>query len=157
MQPPSLYGHFPSKNAIYDAMFAQGWEAWNLERDSMTDRPPTGQRARLMATALAYFDFAVADPERYLLMNVRTVPGFAPSANAFQPAVQSYERMRRDLLHHTQDDLDVLTALIAGLISQQLANDPGGQRWRRLLPRVISSFADDLGLPPDPHQNGATS
>jgi len=37
--------------------------------------------------------------------------------------------------------------LIGGLVSQQLANDPGGQRWRRLIPRVISMFADDLDLP----------
>ena len=156
MQPPSLYGHFPSKNAIYDAMFAQGWEAWIRERKSLTDRLPEGQRARLVAQALAYFDFAVADPERYLLMNVRTVPGFSPSAEAYQPAVRSYEQMRRDLIDCTQDDLDVLTALLGGLVSQQLANDPGGRRWRRLLPRVVSSFADDLGLPPDVDQNGIT-
>ena len=49
-----------------------------------------------------------------------------------------------------QADIDVYTALVAGLVSQQLANDPGGQRWRRLLPRVISMLADDLGLPPTP-------
>jgi hypothetical protein len=45
------------------------------------------------------------------------------------------------------EDADVYTALIGGLVNQQLANDPGGQRWRRLIPRVMSMFADDLGLP----------
>ena len=44
-------------------------------------------------------------------------------------------------------DTDIYTALLGGLVNQQLANDPGGQRWRRLIPRVISMFADDLGLP----------
>jgi hypothetical protein len=47
-------------------------------------------------------------------------------------------------------DMDVYTALISGLIAQQLANDPGGQRWRRLIPRVMTMFADDLGLPLNP-------
>jgi len=41
---------------------------------------------------------------------------------------------------------DIYTALLSGLINQQLANDPGGQRWRRLIPRVIAIFADDLGI-----------
>ena len=29
MQPPSLYSHFASKNAIYDAMFEQAWRTVN--------------------------------------------------------------------------------------------------------------------------------
>jgi hypothetical protein len=44
-------------------------------------------------------------------------------------------------------DLDVYTALVAGMASQQLANDPGGTRWRRLIPRVAQMYADQLGLP----------
>lgn len=58
--------------------------------------------------------------------------------------------MQQHLPLTEQADADVYTALISGLISQQLAKDPGGQRWRRLIPRVISMLADDLGLPPDP-------
>jgi hypothetical protein len=46
-----------------------------------------------------------------------------------------------------EEDADIYTALIGGLVNQQLANDPGGQRWRRLIPRVLNMFADDLGLP----------
>src|SRR3954466_6881629 len=26
MRPPSLYSHFESKNAVYDAMFAESWQ-----------------------------------------------------------------------------------------------------------------------------------
>ena len=43
--------------------------------------------------------------------------------------------------------LDDARNAVGGLVNQQLANDPGGQRWRRLIPRVIAMFADDLGLP----------
>jgi hypothetical protein len=38
---------------------------------------------------------------------------------------------------------------LSGLVNQQLANDQVGQRWRRLIPRVMNMYADDLGLPPD--------
>ena len=39
------------------------------------------------------------------------------------------------------------TALIAGLVDQQWANDPGGSRWARLLDRAIDMYADNLDLP----------
>jgi hypothetical protein len=45
------------------------------------------------------------------------------------------------------EDADIFTALIGGLVNQQLANDQGGERWRRLIPRVLNMYADDLGLP----------
>jgi hypothetical protein len=47
-------------------------------------------------------------------------------------------------------DFDIGTAMIAGLINQQLANDPGGTRWSALLDRAIDILADGAGLPPDP-------
>jgi hypothetical protein len=48
----------------------------------------------------------------------------------------------------------VFTALIAGLVSQQEANDPGGTRWRRLVPRVMHSYADSVGLAAGPKNSG---
>ena len=44
-------------------------------------------------------------------------------------------------------DVDLYTAVIAGLVNQQWANDPGGSRWGRLLDRAIDMYADNLGLP----------
>src|SRR6478609_5873035 len=41
MQPPSLYSHFDSKNAIYDAMFSQ---AWRQLIDTMTAAVPDSPR-----------------------------------------------------------------------------------------------------------------
>jgi hypothetical protein len=38
--------------------------------------------------------------------------------------------------------MDVYTALIAGLGGQQIANDPGGDRWTRLLEPVLDCFLD---------------
>jgi AcrR family transcriptional regulator len=150
MQPPSLYTHFASKNAVYDAMFEQGWRtALELFQDRAPSLP-TDPRARLLSIALTYFDFAVQDLARHQIMDVRTLPDFAPSERAYRPAREGYEKMR-ELLNgvgiRRQADFDVYTALIAGFVSQQLANDPGGGRWRRLLPRAIDMYANDLGLP----------
>ena len=47
-----------------------------------------------------------------------------------------------------QEDLDLYVALIAGLVDAQLANDPGGSRWLRLLDRAVDMFDRDLGPGP---------
>jgi len=150
MQPPSLYFHFASKNAIYDAMFEQAWRTYLDEVHAFVPRLPPTPRARLIAAAQHYFDFAVTDLARHQLMDVRSLPTFEPSPQAYAPSLEVYAEMQQHLPLIEQADADVYTAMISGLISQQLANDPGGQRWRRLIPRVISMLADDLGLPPDP-------
>ena len=150
MQQPSLYSHFPSKHAIYDGMFEQAWRAFlDHIKDAAADLPAE-PRARLAAIAEHYFDFAVADLARHQLMDVSVIPGFHPSPQAYAPAVEVYGLMQAELRGMgitTDQDADIYTALVSGLVSQQLANDPGGQRWRRLIPRVIAMFADDLGMP----------
>jgi len=150
MQQPSLYSHFASKQAIYDAMFQQAWQAYLDHVRSSVDGLPAEPRARLVAIAEHYFDFAVADLPRHQLMDVNVVPNFQPSAAAYAPAVEVYGVMLdqlRGLGVTADEDADIYTALLGGLVNQQLANDPGGQRWRRLIPRVMNMYADDLGLP----------
>jgi AcrR family transcriptional regulator len=150
MQQPSLYSHFASKQAIYDAMFRQAWQVYLESATKSARELPAEPRARLIGIAEHYFDFAVADLPRHQLMDVNVVPNFQPSAEAYAPAVEVYGLMLellRGLGVTTDEDADLFTALIGGLVNQQLANDPGGQRWRRLIPRVMTMFADDLGLP----------
>ena len=97
-----------------------------------------------------YFDFAVSDLERHQLMDMPMLRDFTPSEEAYRPAVECYEIMRSILAEigiRRQADLGMYTALTSGLVNQQLANDPQGDRWRVLLPRALTLFADDLGLP----------
>jgi AcrR family transcriptional regulator len=151
MRPPSLYSHFDSKNAIYDAMFEQAWREYIEVIDEAFVRLPTEPRAALLCLAQTYFDFATANLPRHLLMSQRVVPGFEPSPKAYQPAVEvleRFERVLRSLGVHDPAALDLATALIAGLVSQQLANEPGGSRWRDLLPRVMNMYADEVRLAP---------
>ena len=78
MQQPSLYSHFASKQAIYDAMFKQAWQIYLDDARSAADALPAEPRPRLIAMAEHYFDFAVADLPRHQLMDVNVVPNFRP-------------------------------------------------------------------------------
>src|SRR3954468_1750199 len=73
MRAPSLYVYFGSKNALYDAMFADGYSQL-LERYAAI--PRDGEPRRLVHTAAhMFFDFCVEDPARYQLLFLRTIPG----------------------------------------------------------------------------------
>jgi AcrR family transcriptional regulator len=153
MQSPSLYSHFASKNAIYDAMFGQAWREFRAVLEKEVPSFPAGPRERLLALANMYFDFAVSDLERHQLMDMPMLRDFTPSEEAYRPAVECYEIMRSVLAEigiRSQADLDMYTALTGGFVNQQLANDPRGDRWRVLLPRALTLFANDLGLPAQP-------
>jgi AcrR family transcriptional regulator len=149
MRAPSLYSHFESKNAIYDAMFGQAWsEFLATSRAAHTPRPRTA-RAALRRHARVFFDFAVADPARNQLMNQRTIPGFTPSPESYAPAVAVLELFRERVATYGVDrdqDIDLYVAIVGGLADAQLANDPGGDRYARLLDRAIDMYADNLGL-----------
>jgi hypothetical protein len=86
-------------------------------------------------------------------MNQRTIPGFEPSAESYAPAVRVLElgkQVFRNLGLSDGPDFDIFTAIVAGMINQQLANDLGGTRWSVLLDRAVDIWADGVGLPPDP-------
>jgi AcrR family transcriptional regulator len=152
MKAPSLYTHFESKHAIYDAMFGQAWSDYEqLARAEFAKVPPAPRAAIRRATRM-FFDYAVANPARHQLMNQRTIPGFEPSADSYAPAVRVLElgkQLLRSVGLTDPADLDIWTAISVGLVNQQLANDPGGTRWSVLLDRTIDFWADGVGLPPD--------
>jgi AcrR family transcriptional regulator len=148
MRSPSLYTHFDSKNAIYDAMFAEAWTEFGAMFAVV--ELPAGDRAALLAGAEAFFDFATADLARYQLMNQRTIPGFRPSEEAYAASLAAYEQFRAAMADrgvHDRADLDIWTAMLGGFVDQQLANEPGGTRWRRQLPRLVDMYCDEVGVP----------
>jgi AcrR family transcriptional regulator len=149
MRAPSLYRHFESKNAIYDAMFADSWKACLYVMTEATRTPPTSARATIRLYARTFFDFAVADLARHQLMNQRTIVGFEPSAESYAFAIETLETVRTGLAScgvTRPEDVDLYVAIGGGLIDAQLANDPGGDRWSRLLDRTFDMFADNLGI-----------
>ena len=150
MRAPSLYGHYASKAAIVDAMFGAAWQELDDEMTQLESEVPDGPRAALLLVARATFGFFTSDPVRHALMNLIPIPGFVPSEESYAPAVRTLERLRRLLTRFDITDaaaVDMWTALIGGLASQQNANDPGGDRWGRLVPRAVEMYADQFDVP----------
>jgi AcrR family transcriptional regulator len=145
MRPQSLYTYFDSKHAIYDAMFAQGCRQF-------ADRQPRSEligdlRADLRAIGHFAVGFCVEDPVRYQLMFQRTIPGFEPSEASMAITIESLAEIERHLASLGIDDprdLDLFTAIGTGLADQQISNDPGGDRWTRLVDDAIDMYIDHV-------------
>ena len=145
MKAQSLYGYFPSKHAIYDAMFGAAnrelvarWRA----AAAVGSQDPVGVLRRRSA---AFLQFCVEDPVRHQLLFQRTIPGFEPSPESYAPAVEGVEDLRARLRACGVDDpraWDVWTAMLAGLAAQQNANEPGGDRWLRLADESTDMFLE---------------
>lgn len=145
VRAPSLYTYFESKHAIYDAMFAEGNTAF---RDAVLAIPTVeNRREQLRLAARGFVEFCLADPVRFQLLFQRTIPGFEPSPESYAPAVEALEVMRSafaDIKITQPEHLDLWTALVTGLASQQLANDPTGHRWLSLTDAASDMFATSL-------------
>jgi AcrR family transcriptional regulator len=147
MRPQSLYTYFPSKNAIYDRMYRDGFKQLLSHlatlRGEKAPSNPDGAIEFLADAAASFVDFAAERPSRYQLLFQRTVPGFEPSHESYAVAVQALETMRTWLQGAGiagQRDLDLWRALLLGLAGEQLANDPGGSRWRALAREAARYF-----------------
>jgi AcrR family transcriptional regulator len=158
MRAPSLYGYFDSKNALYDAMFADGYVAL-LARTGRAqadlERGGAAPVDMLRAAAELFFTFGVEDPARLQLLFLRTIPGFEPSESAYALARQAFERMTGVLAAAglgNPEHVDLWTALLTGLATQQVSNDPGGDRWRRLVDPAVDMFVA-AHLPPSPQRD----
>jgi AcrR family transcriptional regulator len=140
---PTVYSYFESKNAIYDAMFggaaAEFADTMNQPYDS------SDPREMLAGGVRRFVDFCRSDVARYQLLFQRTIPDFEPSADAFAPAVSALDLARQQLALNGVTDprhLDMWTAWTTGLVDQQLSNDPGGDRWSRLIDEFVAMFLD---------------
>lgn len=151
MRAPSLYVYFAGKNDLYDAMYAQGWADFWAAVGATRWPPRTRPRARARAMARVFVAFSVADPVRFALLNQRVVPGFEPSPASWAAVLEDFHRFRAEIADFGIADVDgaadLWTALIAGLISQQLANDPGGDRWTRRTNEVVDLWLDRYAVP----------
>ena len=138
LRAPSLYAHFASKHEIYDAMFADGYRAFIAHADAVA--LPADPRDAARTVARTFVEFAVADPARLNLLFLRVIPGFSPTASSYALAEQVYVRgvevlTRVGLTEPGQ--VDLWTAVLSGLATQQVSNDPGGDRWVRLVDPAV--------------------
>lgn len=151
---PSLYKYFPSLAAVYDSLFARGLRLSGEAIAAATARTDPGT-ATLRAGGEAVIRWAVANPALAQLLFWRPIPDFEPSPETFAASTddmallraQLREAVRRGELAPAADSDDaerLWTVLLAGVISQQLANQPrtsyAGGRYTRLTPEVVDLF-----------------
>jgi len=152
MRAPSLYQYFDSKLAIYDAMFGQGM----VEALAVVEGAIDGRHGRdaLRESGRALLLFTTSDPVRNQLLFQRTIPGFEPLPDSYAPAVTLSARVESLIAELGTSDvaraMDLWTAVISGLSNQQLANEPGGDRWIRLFDRAVDMYFAAVDSPTRP-------
>jgi AcrR family transcriptional regulator len=150
----ALYKYYPSKAALYDALFREGtdtfaryWRAALADRVSIWDKLESGIEAAMR--------FAHDYPELSDLTFSRPVPGFVPSPESMQEssvlvaeldetiagAIASGE-MRSGLL--ATEVRNLYLAMLDGLTRQHMANEPdtpvGSGRYGSLIPGAVAVF-----------------
>lgn len=146
MRAPSLYTYFESKNELYDAMYAQGL----YELRGALGAAPAGRDAlsTLTQQVKLFARFCTADPCRYQLIFERPVPGFVPSPESFAIGVEGLARIAK-LAEAAgikgQRSFDLFRAVTTGLVSLQVANEPGGDRWTRLVDEAVEMLVSQGG------------
>jgi AcrR family transcriptional regulator len=164
MRTPSLYVYFESKNAVYDAVFARGWRAIHEEIAPFYARVQDADdlQAYFLQTGKVFVGWMLAHPAQAQLMCWRVVPGYEPSAEAYEPAVAVIESSKRCFdalqergLFRADCDTEVLlrtwTVLTSGVMTQQLANAPEQSFdegvFTATLPDLVSMFLTLYGQP----------
>lgn len=161
MRAPSLYKYFPSGlHALYDALFARGIE----EAGAATARAAGGLApgaARLRAAGRGYVRWAVENPGLSQLLHWRAVPGFEPSAGAMASSHASQQVLADELQAAVdagelrteatgQEAIGTWTVLLSGLITQQMANEPGAPfdqgRFTRLTNPVLDLWLERYAI-----------
>lgn len=146
----SIYSYFASKHEIYDSMFVEGYLAFI---DWMQDIGPSDEDIDRDAVAAAkvaahrFFEFCTQDPVRYQLLFQRTIPDFVPSDESYAVALDAYQGLLERLQRMGVTDpaaMDLWTAVMTGLTDQQISNDPGGDRWGRLIDRAVEMLLAEV-------------
>jgi len=162
MRTPSLYVYFDAKNAVYDAVFARGWQGVHdavlpsyAQLDGAEDLP-----AYFLATGQVFLRWMIEHPVHCQLMAWRPVPGYEPSPEAYLPAIAMFAGSEawfaalhaRGLFRADVDPAYVLrlwTVLTSGVMTQQLANAPHESfdegRFTSALPDLASMFLSQYG------------
>lgn len=145
LRQPSLYAYFDAKLALYDAMFADGNRQLIEVVSQLPDRDDPHEALVEFVEVLTRF--SAADTVRHQLLFQRTIPGFEPTEESYAVAQEFYAIGQRKLEAAGVSDLgdvDLFTAIVSGLAHQQVANDPGGDRWVKQSRRAVDMYLAEV-------------
>ncbi len=150
----ALYKYYPSKAALYDALFQEGTRTYaRYWREAISGR--TSVWDKMESAIEATMRFAHDYPELNDLTFSRPVPGFVPSEGSMEgsrrllgeldeiiAAAFAAGEIRPDVSHNEVRDL--FLAMLDGLTRQHMANEPdtpvGTGRYGGLIPSAIAVF-----------------
>lgn len=164
MRTPSLYVYFDAKSAVYDAVFARGWQGVH---DAMLTSYAALEDAEnlpayFLETGRVFLRWMIEHPVHCQLMAWRPVPGYEPSPEAYAPAIDMFAlseewfaRLHARGLFRADTDpsylLRMWTVMTSGVMTQQLANAPHESfdegRFTSTLPDLVSMFLAQYGGP----------
>jgi AcrR family transcriptional regulator len=163
MRTPSLYVYFDSKNAVYDAVFARGWQSLFDRMEPLqarVERVADDLPDFLLDVASTFIRWTMENPASAQLMMWRPVPGYQPSAEAFDAAVRMLESTRAMFVRLVDrgsiradvpidELLQTWTVLTSGVMTRQLANAPHESfekgRVTATLPALVSMYVAHYG------------
>jgi AcrR family transcriptional regulator len=152
MRQPSLYKYFPSLHAVYDALFARGVERTGAAMQAAIREGPRGV-VTIRAAARALVRWSVENPALAQLLYWRPVPGFAPTAATFAASERQMDALRAAFTAavqagelHPDAASDgaprLFTIVLSGIISQQMANEPGADYGTGMFTRLTDAALD---------------
>lgn len=132
--PPTIYEYFTNKDAILGEIQREGFE---LLADAL--RQASGQPGdateRVLQIGKAYWHFAQEQPELYQVMHgpdsaglptEATLTGGRQAAAVVRESLETWAEGEGIALHHPQEAIETLWALLHGLISVALLDRLGG-------------------------------
>ena len=144
----SLTYYYPTKQALLDALFADGFADLRQRFDALpavTD-PVEG----VVDVAIAFVDHCVARPAAYHLMFQGTVPGFEPSEESHAVALTVLDELLERLAAagvSEPADLALVRCVMSGVAAEQIANDPAGRLFADQTERGIRAVLAEIRSP----------
>ncbi len=132
---PSPYKYFPSLHAMYDAPFARGLAGNDATVQEAVASAEAGIDT-IRSAAQAIVRWSVGHPALAQLLCWRPIPGFEPSPEVFEASAASMGQARAAFADavrlgqlapgaDSDDAVRLYTVVLSGLLSQQMANEPG--------------------------------
>jgi AcrR family transcriptional regulator len=149
--PPALYTYFPSKMALYDALYRMGIRLF-VEADAELWRTTAPDWERIHAWFAQRLALAQEHPDLYHLVFDVPIPGFVPSPESLEEVRRLYDAivagvaeviaagaMRPNL--SPEQATDVLLAMRLGVVAAHLGKErrlPPPERLARLVPEIVA-------------------
>jgi AcrR family transcriptional regulator len=171
MRAPSLYTYFPSKNAIYEALFERGMREYRQQVEASIAQSADLWDGIRQAIEL-HFKFAFENPDLFQLLFERPMPEFIPSQAGLEEGRKLIEVSREALIRLIRDSNanipasaevvhNLLIALMHGLVTQHMANEPhlplGEGRFGSLIPLMMELLQQAWGANQNPQTKSSRS